>query len=1326
MSREFSMALSCPRIGRRLFAACLIGMVCAAQADAPAPRPPEVALDAEPLFARAARVKPNMVLDLSVEFPTTGAAYRGAFDIRTTYVGYWDPLGCYDYAAADGYFRRSADARQDSEGIACADQWSGNMLNWAAASAIDMLRYAMTGGDRVVDTASSTVLQRAVLRDDFYNSARYFPARTLSGQLDRLTPLVARGQVKAGGSLRIANCRNLLFVGSASTGQCGAPGANQAHGPGGASPYLARVQVCGGTEGTRRSDLCLAYPSGHAKPVGAIQTYADRMRFAAFGYLLDSRNARYGGVLRAPMKFAGPTGQGATFEKIANEAAEWDAHTGVFVRNPLAAEEGLSGVVNYLNQFGRTGPVAGSYKGLDPVGELYYESLRYLQGQPPSPQATAGLTPAMKDGFPVYNQTRHWGLGERARWDPVVEGCQRNHVLTIGDLYTHHDQSLPGLRNDGLDGWPSGFRTPDPAQREPDTAHWSRIVGAFENDESLAYGHPSGKAGLMTRGNAGGPRAFAFRSGTQIGARNMATLATGADAGSLAWAGLAYWARTQQIRDDHPALRVKTYTIDVDERGGGALRRDQRGSAYYLAAKYGGFDDRNDDGNPFVTGRGAGGDEVLSNAEWASGVDDDGFPKPASYFLASQPQALIAAIRGIFRSAAAMSGSTAGGAVGSNRVTRDGTQLYVPQLDSSNGSGSLLAYPLLYDAEQGGLSQGAKPIWDAGEQLTGNPAAVPPLAARDPSRRRIFTQGGAGHGIEFLWRELRSDALLAAALDRAPFSRDGEADGLGEARVAYLRGERSREVEGSGGVFRARGSVMGDVVNATPLWVGPPSAAVQGPGYADFLAAHRARRAAVYVGANDGMLHAFAADDGSELFAYVPRAVSARLAAYTSPGYVHQPFVDGSPAAGEIQGADGVWRTMLVSGLGGGARGVFALDVSTPEQFSASQVRWEFGEADDADIGHVTQAPRLLRLRTVAAQRGRPPTYRWFAAVPSGFNSRHPRGAGALFLLALDKAPGEPWALGRNYHKIVLPAPAERMLPNALGPVGDHAGADGATRALYAGDTQGNMWSFDFAQDAPWTTANTLAFDGAPLMVARDAAGQRQPITVAPEIGRGADGGAILLFGTGKFVEPDDLGSRTVQSLYAVLDSGPPLPDDGARTQLQGRRVASEGARFTVEGDAFAYGPYTGGGGARRGWYFDLPDAEARGERQVSRMVLSDGYLFFNTLIPNPAACGTGGGGHSCAVNAMTGLSEGPTCIPSAVGMPGAPLVLQAGDAAFSRTDAFGRRTDTRKLEVVSIGTGTGSGPGVSIDRPLAGGKVARVAGRLNWRRVLDFKALKP
>lgn len=1307
---------------------CLAYAYTSGPAAAPAV-PPDAVLADEPLYATTSLVKPNMVLDLSVEYPTTGAAYRMAFDIRKTYIGYWDPMGCYDYSATDGFFKRAATATVSSGAIVCSNKWSGNVLNWAASSAIDMLRYAMTGGDRIVDTAGSTVLQRAVLQPGFYNNASNFPARTLTGNLGKLTPLVSSGVATDGGTVWIASCRDRFFVGPSSTGTCDQPGANQRFGPGkSAAPYYARVEVCSATEGPLRSDLCLKYPNGKYKPVGTIQTYSDKMRFAAFGYLMDNTNRRYGGVLRAPMKFAGPTAQNARFEKIANEAAEWDENTGVFAANPLSSAENRSGVVNYLNQFGRTGSTPGSYKSLDPVGEMYYESLRYLQGQPPTEQASAGITDAMKDGFPVYNKTAKWGLGTQGNWDPVVASCQRNHVVVIGDLNTHHDRSLPGLATDGLDGW--GGVHPVGAS-EPDTAFWSRVIGAFENNESLAYDDPAGGGKtLTTRGNAGGPQAYAYGNGNGalITSSNIATLNTGSDQGGFGWAGLAYWANTQGIRRDYPDVRVKTYTIDVDEGGDGTIRQGKRGSAFYLAAKYGGFDDKNNDGNPFVTGTGAA--ESISNSEWQSGLDDDGKPKPANYFLASKPEEMIAAIRKIFANAGAASGSLAGGAVSSTRVTSNGASIYVPHLDSTRWSGSLLAYGLSYDAKAGVVNKDATPTWDAGALLTsGDPRKTPAIPAPDPAKRKVFTMLGSGFGEAFTWDALKGDPALAGYLDSEPLSQVGAKDGLGDFRVAYLRGDRRKETSESGGIFRTRDSVMGDVVNSAPLLVGPPSPAVQGSGYDSFVAARKGRMPAVYVGANDGMLHAFAAASGTELFAYVPRALYPKLGAYTSPAYLHQPYVDGSPAAGEIQLADGTWKTALVSGMGGGARGVFALDVTDPAEFSKSHVMWEFTGADDADMGFVTQAPSIRKFRTVAAKSGQPAVYRWFAVVPSGFNNGNATKAAALFLLSLDKAPGEPWKRNSNYYKIVLPNPLDSTSVNALGPVGDYVSADDAVRWLYAGDTQGNVWKFDFySNDAPWSEATALGLEGSPLMVAQDSLGNRQPITVAPEVGVGPAGGAIVLFGTGKFVEMDDLSSRRTQSLYAVYDNGKAgIPAYETRTQLEVRKVEPDGkGRFSISGGAFVYGNYDSKTSRRRGWYFDLPESTSNGERLVGDMTLSDGYLTFNTLIPNPNACGTGGGGHSCAVNAMTGMSAAGTCVASTIGLLSSPLVIQGGDSVFSSTDSFGRRIETKKVSIINVGTGTGTGAGVSTAEPIEGGEVSQIAGRLNWRQVINYKDAKP
>ena len=1285
-----------------------------------------VELPSEPLSSLATRADPNLVLDLALELSNTGAAYRGSFDWRKVYGGYWDPMACYGYAAADGHFKRVAPAARLAGGeIACANQWSGNLLNWAATSTIDVLRLALTGGDRVVDEAGRTVLQRAVLQEDFYRSG-YFPDKAVTGNLDKLTPLVAdsRTGVGAAGTIHINHCFERMVVGPGAGGSCASPGTDQQYGPGAAAaPYFARVEVCTAAEAATRTDLCLKYPSGQFKPIGEIQRHSSRMRFAAFGYLLDNDRARYGGVLRAPMKYTGPRKLDASLDSVDNPQAEWNATTGVFIDDPDAAAQGgrYSGVVNYLNRFGR----GGAYKKFDPAGELYYESLRYLQAKASTPEAMAGIGTTddpRKDGLPVFNDTALWrDESRRSSWDPVAASCRRNHILAIGDLETHGDRSLPGMS--GL-----GFSN---AAFVPDAAYWTRLVGAFENRESLSYTHPSGKTGLATTGNRGLP-AFNYKGGAQLGSSNMANAETGADRGSFGMAGLAYWANTQQIRADFSDVRVQTFGIDLDAGGQGAIRQGQRGSALYLASKYGGFADSNADGNPFRASGGVGGADVASNAEWAEGIDADDQPKPSNYFLAAEPQQLLAAIRKVFQVATApMGGSTADPAVSSNHIGAAGGSLYVARFSGRRWSGTLLSYPLAYDVGSGAVRKGDDPMWDAGALLTGNAWAQPGVPARDPSTRRIFTLSAAGIGTPFQWDTL--DKPLQSQLNAVPYAVPAASDGLGAERVAYLRGDRRKELSAPGGVFRVRDSVMGDVANSNPLFVGVPSLNLRGVGYEQFLEAHKARPQAVYVGANDGMLHAFSAATGTEFFAYVPRAVSSKLASYTSPGYAHQAFVDGSSTAAEARMANGAWKTVLVSGNGAGATGVFALDISDPDAFSADKVLWEFTGADDGDMGHVLQAPRIMKFRVSAATRTQPAAYASFAVVPSGFNNANPDGRSALFLLSLDKPAGAAWKRGLNYHKVMLPAPADSTLANALATPGDFAAADGWTRWLYAGDTQGNLWKFDFTGNAPWSEANALGLGGVPLMVAASggANAKRQPITVAPEVGVGADGGAIVLFGTGKFVSTEDLGrtGRGVQTLYGVYDSGTAIPASETRSQLQARRaVAPAGQPLpAIVGEPFVYGAATIGTASRRGWYFDFPGALESGERQVSRLALSDGLLFFNTLTPGTEACGASAGGRSCAVNAMTGLSQGGTCVSSTVGLLSSPLLVELGESGYTATDAFGRRTETRKLSVINVGLPGGAGAArVSTVRPTESGRVSQVSGRLNWRQIADYRSAKP
>ncbi|NGZ88497.1 pilus assembly protein [Duganella aceris] len=592
---------------------------------------------------------------------------------------------------------------------------------------------------------------------------------------------------------------------------------------------------------------------------------------------------------------------------------------------------------------------------------------------------------------------------------------------------------------------------------------------------------------------------------------------------------------------------------------------------------------------------------------------------------------------------------------------------------------------------QAGVGAAPVLVWDAGAILTGQPGQ-PPMP--EPELRNIHTAiiqpDGTLAMIPFAWPSLSPEQR--ALLDRE--------DQAGEQRLAYLRGDRALE----GSRFRRRSSVLGDSIHSTPVYV-----------------AGAGRRAAIYLGANDGMLHGFDADTGQELFAYIPNALMAELHRLTDPAYVHRAYVDGPAGTGEaILG--GGRKTVLVSGMGGGAQGVFALDVTDPTRFADGLgVLWEFTDRDDAMMGNVTTPPQIAKVRTNGA--GASAVYRYFAIVASGVNNYDSGDArkGALFLLALDKPHDEPWQRDTNYYRLITPI-SEPALANALNAPVLLADSDGALRYAYAGDLQGNLWRFDFGGAAPWAKAVGPGAGGTPLFVARDASGRRQAIAQQPLLAYAPKRGYMVLFGTGQLIEKADRAAarRAPQSYYAIIDSLLTPPDlVTSRRQLTQRFLdgAAGDVLFNISGASMDAGS--------KGWYVDFLQAEKTGERSIDSGVLANGDVFFNTLIPGADPCAATRA-RTYALNVLTGLAGDSTV---AAILPGnepivglllpeyapSPVLLPMSTTRANLGPA-GRISVKATAAVANIGA-----EGVVVAGSV---KSLRRAGRLNWREVSNWREL--
>jgi type IV pilus assembly protein PilY1 len=596
--------------------------------------------------------------------------------------------------------------------------------------------------------------------------------------------------------------------------------------------------------------------------------------------------------------------------------------------------------------------------------------------------------------------------------------------------------------------------------------------------------------------------------------------------------------------------------------------------------------------NPNVTNPGREPDGHVYDL-WHAAINSRG-----QFFSVDSPDALSSAFKSALTSILNANPSSAALAANSTSL-QTGALIYQARFDSQDWHGQLIAYAVQGDGSIG------NPQWDA--------ATLMPVAAS----RNIFTHDGSG-AKTFTNCNSSLNAAQRLALDT---DAGGTVDNRCTERMAWLRGDAANEQRFAGGSFRNRTvSVLGDIVNSDPVYVknenhGYAASAVTMPekaDYAAFVTAKASRTPMIYVGANDGMLHAFRADvghanSGKEAFAYIPAGVYPNLSKLTSLSYSHRMFVDAPPIAGDAYFGGG-WKTVLAGGLGGGGKSVFALDVSNPDGFGTANVLWEY--ADAADLGYTYSQPQIGRL-----QNGE-----WAAIFGNGYNSTSDKAF--LYIVRLSD--------GVLIKKIATNASVANGLST---PYLHDANGDKIIDAVYAGDLQGNLWKFDLsaASAAAWSLGN----GGNPLFVARNAASQVQPITSQPKSAPHPNGGILVYFGTGRYLQNSDPANTDVQSFYAVWDSGVALQH--TRGDLQVQTIDSETDEFNYQARTTSANPVDWTGG-RRGWYMDLiiPPGGG-GERVVSTPLIKYGRVIFVTIKPSADACVPGGESWVMELDMVTG-----------------------------------------------------------------------------------------
>jgi type IV pilus assembly protein PilY1 len=629
----------------------------------------------------------------------------------------------------------------------------------------------------------------------------------------------------------------------------------------------------------------------------------------------------------------------------------------------------------------------------------------------------------------------------------------------------------------------------------------------------------------------------------------------------------------------------------------------------------------------YVIGLGAGVDpsvnpvaaEVLTAFAIAGGT--------GSYFAATNPTALTNDMQTIVAKIIAATQSTASTGVNSTGL-HNGSVAYLAQFTTSDTfqdwTGNLNAWNIDPVTGQVNTTPGSQ-VWSAQAQLDAQASNARLIATWDPV---------ANTGTPFEWTPALAPAGISATTGLGMALSTFASDPNGQDVLQYIRGSNGRE-QRNGGKLRNRAHKLGDIVFSAPLYVGTPNGLMQTADYFAFATAHANRSPVVYVGADDGMLHAFDAATGTERFAYIPNGVFNNLVKLANPFYnaQHQYFVNGSPRVADVKFAsDGSWHTVLVGTEGAGGNTVFALDVSAPDSLVteadlAKAVLWEFS---DPDMGLSFSEPEIV---TTAAG--------WMVMVGNGYNSPNQKPV----LYGLNPQTGA--ILAKVDLCAAVPAACNTAVANGLSSVAvvnSYGQVSAAANVAYAGDLQGNVWRVDISDPNPANWIVSVMFQ------TTDPSGAPQPITTVPAVTLNPKFpnllGTMVYVGTGQLLGVPDLSTTQIQTMYGIYDpptgATPPIGFAGipTRTNLQPQVLANESVNGvsvrTVPTPSAVPLPPTAG--AVRGWYMDL--SLSPGERVVSDPEIeSGGGVVFTTYQPNTSTCSGGGNAWLMVLNFATGAA---------------------------------------------------------------------------------------
>jgi type IV pilus assembly protein PilY1 len=1340
---------------------------------------PEVLFYEKPLYTFGG-VTPHINMPLSVEYTVTGAAwsyprvngivkYVGN-DKKEIYLGYFNYKLCYNYNTTSKYFYPNGALTDDT--YECSTGLSGNFLNWASLTTLDLIRYALTGGGRDVDEPSLTVLKRANIPTI---DASLFPLK----------------QYK---STYIKSCKNKIYFDSRKSdldsNDCNVLDNNAS------SQYEVRVQVCNDLDANLRSDFCKKYPSSGYKPTGVLQRNNNSNRFSLLSYLNlnssitnifsnnyvqpqsgswdnDLYTYMWGGVLRAPAKFLGRYRYDTNLDFIPNVQREWNEYdgtlvldanhervntkiqarsvdnialsdkTGQTVKGNERTENGVS-IVNYINQFG----LDGEYRIQDPLSELLGESLRYL-GNYNAPTNLASMLLLDQsttrnplhiykrilnelsgsneknalylhlDKFPIVTD---WNWKDNGVDEPIRGECEKNNanLITFADTNSWRDiyKDLPSWKATAIDDSPSN---------------------PFFNGKSIVQLLDSIDPKLQHMATTLLPLSLASRDlmGDKVNPYIISALIKGAYQDGIKYQNPSF--------SDVPVVqKVRSVVLDVGEKAGMFTADDCH---LYTAGIYGTHTQSEisklllrSNCSTFADAR-----ENLTTSNSNGSINSNAISSfnnllpSKGYFFPLDSNNIIDNIQQGFRIPSEASGNISAGIVQNAGFVNGVQQIYLfrnnlvttPSNVDTSISTELKKYKLSVDSDGDVVTSedSQTRAWESTlksslrnytETSSGRNiilGGAPKLESNNQNRTSplYFTYGAISAEENQPLQE--SDAFNALSIGLP--QKDANNQGLEEMikkRISYIRGNAENEqTDTSKNMFRKRNFMLGSTANSIPVYSAETNVA---------------GRNMLYLASNDGMMHGIDADSGSEMFGFIPRNILSSLYDHGEQGYIDKPLIESSPTIKTIVpiSTTTAEKTVLVSGMGAGARGLFAIDVTplstTQNNITKSNILFEFTERDDKYIGNILGQPEFVSLKTgtTTITGGKSiDVIETFVAVSSGYNNLNDttvfdtNGQASnqtyLYLLKTNKPYAEKWVEGSNYYRIKI---SDGIVNNGLSSPAAFSN-NSLTQYVYVGDLQGSLWRLDFkgvlgvTRPTPKEVFSTK--NNSTLM----------PITAKPVITYAPTGGLMVIFGTGRYFGLNDLGS--LQKNQQVLVSFNDV--DFSSSQVQTYNLLNLNAREISNG---ASTPVTTDSRNAKGWYIKLPNSLSQGERMITPVKVLDGVVLFTTQNLGQFTnklCGETKGA-TASVRLENGLDGSYSSKSKFIGhLLSLPIILPP--TAFESDNIIGvagnyvYRKEYNSEINFTVGSATNKAETATYYFEKAIGKYK--SGVVSWREIIDVKA---